>query len=471
MGEQTSPPAGIRVGDPAERARKTRLLNILTISATVVCILFLALMYLPVVGSSWAYKLIFGLLLICCVLSYLVNRVGRVGPASLLYTLSLTLAIFAVILVGVLDYGIVGWAIYYFLVPVLVAGMVVGPRATFSFATLNVLLIAVITIVARHVASYDPADWPTNVLAVVIPAGMLCYVMAIVAWLYGSSLQDALRQVTEQSQQLQAANKEIRAFSRTLEEKVEERTHELREFVSMVAHDLRNPLTTIRGYTEMLLEEQADGQSKRQSRPVHMIAANVEHMLQLTGDLLEISRLRSGSVQFDMEVLPIQLVIEEVCASFEQRLNEKRLGLKVEVPPDLPPVWGDHHHLTQVLTNLMGNAYHYTPAGAIVVGARQVDGSVEVSVADTGIGIPAEEQKRLFTHFFRGEHEVVRSRKGTGLGLSISLTIVEAHGGQIWVDSEVDRGSTFHFTVPLASNSPAEAFDTEALPDRAGVVL
>ncbi len=278
--------------------------------------------------------------------------------------------------------------------------------------------------------------------------------MAIVAWLYGSSLEGALRQLTERSQQLQQANEEIRAFSRTLEGTVAERTQELREFTSMVAHDLRNPLTVIRGYTEILQEGQGPQSDEKQWRGLQTIATNVEHMLHLTDDLLELSHLRSGAAQFDMEPLPIEAVIEEVCTSFQPRLAEKHLGLKVELTPELPPVWGDHLRLAQVLNNLMGNAFDYTPSGAIIVGAWPVDGWVEVSVSDTGIGIPPEEQKRLFTHFFRGEHEVVRSRKGTGLGLVIAHSIVAAHSGKIWVESEVGKGSTFHFTLPVATDRP-----------------
>jgi len=249
---------------------------------------------------------------------------------------------------------------------------------------------------------------------------------------------------------LEKANVEIHAFSRGLEALVEERTEELREFVSMVAHDLRNPLTVIRGYTEILQEDQDPPPNQRQGRALDTISTNIEHMLKMTEELLEISRLQSGTVQFDMETLPIEVVIEEVCTSYEQQVAEKRLGLKIEIPPDLPRIRGDHSHLVQVLNNLVVNAYNYTPTGAIIVGARPVDGFVEVSVSDTGIGIPPEDQQRLFTHFFRGQHHLVRSRKGTGLGLSIARSIVEAHGGEISVESEVDKGSTFRFTLPKA---------------------
>jgi len=452
-------------GDQAERERKTQLLNILTISGGVVCLLFLVIMYLTSPGSI--YLLGFWMMLACCVVSWVLTRVGRVRVASLLYTCSLALVIFLMSLGRVFD-GVVGPAIYYLLVPVLVAGMVIGPMATFGFATLDAALIAVITVVARRVLPYDPLRWDEGVLAVVIPATILCYVMAVVAWLYGRSLERALRRVTEQGQQLWMANEEISAISRTLEEKVTERTQELRDFVSIAAHDLRNPLTVIRGITELLLESRAEGADQRRNRQIGLLAANVDHMLDLTDNLLDISRLHEGSVRFDMEALPIQAIIEEVCAGFEGQLVAKGLGLKVDLPPDLVPVWGDRLRLTQVLNNLVANAYHYTPAGAIIVNARHVDHVVEVSVSDTGIGISSRDQKRLFAQFFRGEHAVVRSTKGTGLGLAISRAIVEGHDGEMSVESELGRGSTFRFTVPVAPNSPAGgavvSADQSALP-------
>ncbi len=454
MGGHTAVEPSNGVEQQLEQARKTRLLNILTGSAIVICVIFLLFMYFPLIDSRWPYKLIFWLLLGYCLLSFFLNRAGHFLAASLLYTIGLTLSIFAVILVGIFEQGIVGWAIYYFLVPVLVAGMILGARSTFSIATVNVLLIVIISVVAYHVLEFDVPQYASEVISIVVPAGILCYVMALVAWLYGSSLEGALHQLTERSHELQAANREIRAFSHTLEDKVEERTEELREFTSMVAHDLRNPLTVIRGYAEILQEEVGPHSNERQQRALQTVAINVEHMLHLTDDLLELSRIRSGAIQFDMEALPVEVVIEEVCASFEPRLAEKRLGLKFEIAPELPPVWGDHLRLAQVLSNLVVNAYDYTPSGAIIIGARPSNGSIEVSVSDTGIGIPPEEQKRLFTHFFRGEHDLVRSKKGTGLGLIIAHSIVTAHGGEIWVESEVDKGSTFRFTLPVASDPP-----------------
>ena len=450
MTEETRPPSEPTLEEQAEMARRSRLLQIMALSGVVVCATFLLLLLIPIFGAWWPYILIFSVLLCCCAASLFLSRRGHLRSAGHLFLFALSLSILGVMLGGIVGQEVFGFVIYFFPLPVLAAGMVLGPRATFGFATVNAVLIVLMALVAYLMLPIDSETYGNSVLAVAIPALILCYLMALVAWLYGNSLEGALHRVTEQSQQLKRANLEIHAFSRSLEDKVEERTQELREFVSMVAHDLRSPLTVISGYTELLQEEQEPQPNERQVRALETISSNVKHMLQLTEELLELSRLQSGTVQFDMETLPIEVVIEEVCTGFEQQVTEKRLGLKIEIAPDLPRVRGDHSHLTQVLNNLVVNALNYTPSGAIIVGAQPQDGFVEVSVSDTGIGIPPEDQQRLFTHFFRGQHHLVRSHKGSGLGLSIARSIVEAHGGEISVESDVGKGSTFRFTLPQA---------------------
>jgi signal transduction histidine kinase len=390
MTRQRSSSAAALTEVQSESERKRKLLDIIAASGGIACAIFIIVMLTPPI-SQWYYFVMFGTLLAVSLVTLALNRKAYSLFAAILWLLSLT---------------------------------------------------------AAMATSFRGDDVLSNIVGFTVPAVMMYYLMAVVAWLYGSSLEGTLHKLTERSRQLEIANQEVHAFSRSLESQVEERTEELREFVSMVAHDLRSPLTVIRGYTEILQEEQEPPPNQRQERALNTIFTNVEHMLQMTEELLEISRLQSGTVQFDMETLPIEVVIEEVCTSFEQQLAEKRLGLKVEIVSDLPRIRGDHSHLTQVLHNLVVNAYHYTPSGAIIIGARPLDGFVEVCVSDTGIGISPEEQQRLFTHFFRGQHHLVRSHKGTGLGLSIARSIVEAHGGEIWVESEVGKGSTFRFTLP-----------------------
>jgi len=436
-----------------EQRRKSRLLRIMAISGALVCTLSLVL--LPILSSGYpAYYFVTAFQLLCCVLAILLYRRRRLALASRLYPVSVSLSIVGFIITRIYYEQVSGYGVYYLPMTVLAAGMLLSSKYTFRFATWTAGLIVVIAVVARAMLPFDANQYRTEVLGPLIAAGILCYLMALVAWLYGSSLEGALRQLSERSQQLELANQEIRAFSATLQDKVEERTGELREFVSMVAHDLRNPLTVIRGYTEVLKEGQAPASRERQMRALRAITANVDHMLYLTDDLLALSRLESGTVEFDMGAIPVEALIEQVSAGFQPRLAEKGLGLELEIATDLPLIWGDSLHLTRVLNNLVGNAYYYTPSGEVTIGAHRVNCSVEVSVSDTGIGIPQEEQGYLFTRFFRGEHPVVRSRKGAGLGLPIAHSIVEAHGGRMWVESETGKGTTIRFTLPVASDIP-----------------
>ena len=142
-------------------------------------------------------------------------------------------------------------------------------------------------------------------------------------------------------------------------------------------------------------------------------------------------------------------------ASLQPQIEAKKLNLTVELPPDLPQVWGDRIRIIQVLTNLVTNAYKYTPEGGrIAISARWLDDTMQIDVADTGIGIAPQDQERLFTRFFRADHPEVRRVAGTGLGLSIAKSIVEMHGGRIWVESQLGAGSTFSFTLPVADHEP-----------------
>lgn len=364
-----------------ESERKRRLLAIIAAAGVGTCVIFLVAMAIPPI-SPWPYFGIFGFLFLICLLTLLLNRKTYSPLAAVLYLSCLSLAIFANLVLSIVWNAQVASVIYYFTIVVLASGMVLRPRATFGFATFSALLIAALVILSAALWSFQDEAFTRQVIGTTVPAVILCYLMALVAWIYGNSLEGALARLTEQAHELQDANEEIRAFSRTLEAKVEERTRDLREFVAMVAHDLRSPLTVIRGYAEVLEEELPDAASQRQLRAVETITNNTDHMIDLTDDLLEVSRLRAGTIHFHMEPLPVQSVIEQVCTSFERRLAEKRLGLKVDLAPDLPPVLGDPAHLSRVLRNLVANAYDYTPSGAIIVGARPVDGCVQVSVLE-----------------------------------------------------------------------------------------
>jgi len=221
------------------------------------------------------------------------------------------------------------------------------------------------------------------------------------------------------------------------------------DFVSIVSHELRTPLTSIQGYLDLLLMEAAGPITKQQASFLEIAKGNAERLHELVSDLLDISRIESGKAELDLQVVSLPEIIEQVAAAMRPEFDERGLTLTLDIPRDLPEIFGDPMRIRQVLTNLLGNAYKYTPKGGATVRVRQVDNALQVDVEDTGIGIAKEDMDRLFTRFFRAEDRFVRQQQGTGLGLNITKSIVEMHGGHIWVESEPGKGSTFSFTLPL----------------------
>ncbi len=232
------------------------------------------------------------------------------------------------------------------------------------------------------------------------------------------------------------------------------------EFVSFVSHELKNPMTSIKGYSELLAKGAVGPINDAQANFLATIRSNVERMATLVTDLADVSRIEAGRLKLEFKSTVLREVVDEVARSLQQQIKDKGQVLDITMPEDLPAVWGDRVRLLQVITNLMSNAYKYTPNGGYVYvsaeacenrwdaeGAPQV---VHFWVRDTGIGINEEDQKKIFQKFFRSEDAETRKSPGTGLGLNITKSLVEMQGGRIWFESEFRKGTTFHFTVPVA---------------------
>ncbi len=233
------------------------------------------------------------------------------------------------------------------------------------------------------------------------------------------------------------------------------------EFVSFVAHELKNPMASIRGYTDLLKKEMVGPINDAQSDFLETIHSNVLRMDKLVSDLSDISKIEAGQLRLEYEATSAAEALEEVVRSMQGQIEDKAQTLHVQVPAGLAPVWADHNRLVQIVLNLLSNAHKYTPPGGeIWVTAEQTDNRwdpegpspvIHVTVRDTGIGINAEDQGNMFQKFFRSEDDLAREVPGTGLGLNITKTLVERQGGQIWFESEYRKGTAFHFTVPLAT--------------------
>ena len=222
-----------------------------------------------------------------------------------------------------------------------------------------------------------------------------------------------------------------------------------RDFVANVSHEFRTPLTAIQGFAETLLAGAMNDPQNRE-RFLGIIVEHSRRLARLTEDLLMLSKMDADRLELELRRIPVAPFVESCIETSTPRANEKDLKLLVNLAERVPDIAGDRRRLTEVLQNLLDNAIQYTPAGGqIMVSASPKNSDVVFTVSDTGIGIPQADQPRIFERFYRVD--VARSREvgGTGLGLSIAKHLVETHGGRIWVESEVGRGSQFHFSVPM----------------------
>jgi signal transduction histidine kinase len=232
------------------------------------------------------------------------------------------------------------------------------------------------------------------------------------------------------------------------------------EFVSFVAHELKNPMTSIKGYTELLAAGSVGQINEMQSNFLGTIRSNVERMSALVSDLNDNAKIEAGRLRLDYRPVDVAEVMDEVLRSTRRQIEDKRQTVDLQLPARLPEVWADRVRVAQVLTNLVSNAHKYTPEGGRIVvgaevahnqwdpeGAKQV---VHLWVKDNGIGIGIEDQAKIFQKFFRSDDLKAREVPGTGLGLNITRSLVEMQGGRIWFNSEFRKGTTFHLTIPVA---------------------
>jgi len=239
------------------------------------------------------------------------------------------------------------------------------------------------------------------------------------------------------------------------------------EFVSTVSHELRTPLTSIKGYVDLILDGDAGPIDEIQAEFLGIVKENADRLVALINDMLDISRIESGRVHLKLEPMPIEDVIAGTLDSFRAVLEQGGRTVRARVPANLPRVRADRDRVGQVLMNFVSNAIKYSPNGGdVVISARHAGDFVNVSVQDHGMGITREDQKQLFTKFYRIDNALTREIGGTGLGLSICKSIIELHGGKVWVRSKMGEGSTFTFSVPVA---PRELVRTPYLQGPAAV--
>lgn len=269
-----------------------------------------------------------------------------------------------------------------------------------------------------------------------------------------------IRDVTDRK----AAEEQIKILNQSLEQRtrdlavinteLEKRNREVEKanrlksnFLATMSHELRTPLNSILGFSDLLAEQTAGPLTSKQGRFVEHINESSRHLLALINDILDLSKIEAGRLELKYEIFDMDVAADEVLSNIRPLATMKRIRLEVEFGP-APTICADRTRVKQILYNLLSNAIKFTPEeGHVRFSARSMDSLLCVSVADTGVGIPVEEQISIFEPFHQLMARPNYIREGTGLGLSITKLLVEQHGGRIWVESKPGKGSQFHFTL------------------------
>ena len=223
------------------------------------------------------------------------------------------------------------------------------------------------------------------------------------------------------------------------------------EFVSISAHQLRTPLSAIKWTLKMLLDGDLGPITKEQRNFIEKTYKSNERMIKLINDLLNVTRIEEGRYLYKPNFAQIEPIVQFVINSYKEVIEGKKIKLELKKPKrKLPKVEVDTEKIKLAIQNLVDNAIRYTPnGGSIIISLKEKKGEIEFSIKDTGIGIPKNQQARVFSKFFRGSNAIRFETEGTGLGLFITKNIIEAHGGRIWFVSEEGKGTTFYFTLPI----------------------
>jgi GAF domain-containing protein len=222
------------------------------------------------------------------------------------------------------------------------------------------------------------------------------------------------------------------------------------EFLANMSHELRTPLNAIIGFSEVLQERMFGELNEKQAEYTDDILSSGRHLLSLINEILDLSKVEAGRMELELATFDLPLAIDNARTFVRERAIKHGINLDVTVDERLGEFVGDERKIKQILLNLLSNAVKFTPEGGrIGISARQTDGAVEISVSDTGIGIAPEDQGKIFEEFRQVGGDYAHKKEGTGLGLTLAKKFVELHGGKIWVESEVGKGSTFTFALPI----------------------
>ena len=273
-------------------------------------------------------------------------------------------------------------------------------------------------------------------------------------------------EVEYSNQQLETEVKERARAEKELEDanfKLKQASQTKTDFISVVSHELRTPLASIKNALKIIGSGKAGDTTPDQDRFLELATRNTVRLNAIIGDLLDLSKIEAGKIDFDYQELDLRPMLEVVCSNFEGQAEERGVAIELKASEGLPQVWADPGRVEQVVTNLVSNAMRHTEEGGrVTVWAREVPDGAEIAVEDTGVGISPEDQARVFDRFFQVGDSLTREAKGTGLGLSIVKQLLAGHGSRIRLQSELGEGSTFSFKLPILSSATVETFEFES---------
>ena len=265
-------------------------------------------------------------------------------------------------------------------------------------------------------------------------------------------LADRMNQMSRELHSLYENQRVAAQELQILNQRLTEASNAKSEFLANMSHELRTPMNAILGFLEMVLDEVYGDVPPHLKEPLTDIQTNGKHLLRLINDVLDLSKIEAGRMELVLAEYSVQDVVETVRTSLQSLALEKGLGFVAAAEDGIPLAFGDGRRIAQCLMNLVGNALKFCKHGRVAVGVERRGNDLLYHVSDTGIGIPKEELQNIFTEFRQVGTALTREFSGTGLGLNITKKFVEMHGGRIWVESELGKGSTFFFSIPLRVN-------------------
>ncbi len=435
-------------------------------------------------ASASPYLLSLALIGCVCVSGFLLQR-GRLRPAGIItsYTLAL-LPILSIIPFGVANNTL----IFLSVTGVIAAGVLISPDAPLVVACYAIGELMILLIFPGLVGQ-APAD-----LSVILSVGMSMAVLllgtAAITWAAGYAIHGTIRWALETSGKAARREHQLRATQTDLERILRERdqlndrlykttldletAHAEAEaayrskasFMSTMSHELRTPLNIIIGFSSAMIDhpEMYEGEpiSEFITADIAEIRRSGQHLLSLINDILDLARIEAGRLELNKVALPLVPLLDEIMRTAVGLLRDRPVILRREYPNSLPSVLADSVRVRQVLLNLVSNACKFTSLGEIAVGARVENHDVILWVRDTGIGIAGSDQIRVFNEFEQVESHDAKQHTGTGLGLSICRWLVELHGGRMWVESELGKGSVFSFTLPHVQSALSGEYEISA---------